>query len=1051
MRSVSEVMAHHSIDYPGKCPQGLIGNGHANYIVGPLNYHRCHGPAAQGAWKLSCGEREIGWNDSQAEASFLPGSVLYTLRVDGSSIRILHCSAHQSAYCMVIESDLPNLSVQHTTEGRGAQRELQCFRHSGTANPFEYYSLSKLEGDTSIDALRRSRCNDYMEGLQLNCPSTKLSRAIPYCKQLLELSNDGNLMRCELFRYQDVWARDLASGLLPGSLYTGIAGTGRTALDYDLGRYAANAPEALKNQDDCSKGGSIDGVCWTARSIWMDYQFTGDFGFLEKSATILRPWIQQWLLRDYDEDGIVIDITEHLDHLAIYLTTDGCATLAANALFAGMCRSFARIESELGNHAFAEELEARYAHTVQAINERYWLEEEGWYANLLINGDLDRRINQTYHGLLFLADAVPEARARRSLEALRSHNWNDYGSATFTPPAKHVGLDNDQNVKNWPWWNMWEAYGRFCFSDAEGGHWLLERAAETLERDSFPGLMEENMDTDGTLWGGHAFATGAGSFIDTVVTGLLGFEIINAGGKRVRVDPKVPEDWKNYSARIPLREGYITLQCVDGQLTVMSKSPLVEVIEVSSGSLVEGASRASIPQAPNPRESLPPIAPKKVPDPKAKQAVFLRQNGLPQPHSFNSRYPSLDAAHLPDILERGYQALIIPGNSMPRYCGPDRKPTEELLERFLEQGGSVVFMGASTNRRIDAEGLGQLLEQGGIIDWYDTFHGRQSIALDQWRVAPSEGEFDAVGPNNPGYLAGWHRPDYNDEAWAHVDLTQFDLRATYPGCSSAWYRCSFALPKAFEGEPILIELGPVEDKEWLYMNGQAIGDYRSQTPQLSTQIECYDMPDDFNYRHVSRLHRIMPDSPCYSALRFGEHNCLAIHVTNFIWAPHGGGIRPQVAPTLGIERGDARSWLALDLDRPGIGFSRPRRKGCNYWGREHFRNCWDSSHGMIGFQVHGHHLSADHNSPLGALTAKQQATPQVVDVYTDFVTFAPWHFQPLAYISTQKQLLHPDTGERYPCAARLFNHNNCGEILLISPAAIQAYGADNILNALRFK
>ncbi|MCC8144192.1 MAG: hypothetical protein LUD02_09505 [Tannerellaceae bacterium] len=156
-------------------------------------------------------------------------------------------------------------------------------------------------------------------------------------------------MLCELFRWLDIWARDLGSGLLPGGLATGRAGMARMSLEYDLERYRLMSPAYCKNSNDPSQGGTAAEIGWTARSSWNYYLYCGDKNKLRKDAEVLRPWVHHWISRDYDEDGLIIDVTEFMDHMLMMVTTNGVSTLATNAMYSAMLTYFAKIENELGN------------------------------------------------------------------------------------------------------------------------------------------------------------------------------------------------------------------------------------------------------------------------------------------------------------------------------------------------------------------------------------------------------------------------------------------------------------------------------------------------------------------------------------------------------------------------------------------------------------------------------------------------------------------------------------------------------------------------------
>jgi len=78
-------------------------------------------------------------------------------------------------------------------------------------------------------------------------------------------------------------------------------------------------------------------------------------------------------------------------------------------------------------------------------------------------------------------------------------------------------------------------------------------------------------------------------------------------------------------------------------------------------------------------------------------------------------------------------------------------------------------------------------------------------------------------------------------------------------------------------------------------------------------------------------------------------------------------------------------------------------------------------------------------------------TGQVHEAFTDFATSLPWRFEPLAFTTTQRHLLVPDRGERYPCAARLVNGSTGGEIVLLPASLVRAGAGPAMLERLRLE
>lgn len=72
-------------------------------------------------------------------------------------------------------------------------------------------------------------------------------------------------------------------------------------------------------------------------------------------------------------------------------------------------------------------------------------------------GSISERSAQPSQSMLLKMGATDRERTNRTLDFLKKNNWNDFGSITILPEMNHVPLTNDQNVKIWPWWNLWEA------------------------------------------------------------------------------------------------------------------------------------------------------------------------------------------------------------------------------------------------------------------------------------------------------------------------------------------------------------------------------------------------------------------------------------------------------------------------------------------------------------------------------------------------------------------------------------------------------------------
>lgn len=217
--------------------------------------------------------------------------------------------------------------------------------------------------------------------------------------------------------------------------------------------------------------------------------------------------------------------------------------------------------------------------------------KKGYFNNMTLWGSISERSAQPSQSMLLKMGATDRERTNRTLDFLKKNNWNDFGSITILPEMNHVPLTNDQNVKIWPWWNLWEAEARFKNNDLEGGYRILSLAANTIKDEKFPGLMEETLTLDGTTYGGNAFPTAAGNLIDVVVKDLMGIEVITPGWKEIRVIPKVPGSWTNYSCRMPIPGGYIKIIAKNGDISVYVEGKQVRKVYTTKEINIVGAEK----------------------------------------------------------------------------------------------------------------------------------------------------------------------------------------------------------------------------------------------------------------------------------------------------------------------------------------------------------------------------------------------------------------------------------------------------------------------------
>lgn len=743
----------------GPAPQGLVGNGRSLVIVRPGQHSFHWGGDASGQAQLIVDGVPLAPDAGRTEAVFVPGAVIHRQLAAGLRIQWLHGALPDRPYVLAVQVQAEP-STRHRIEVEVADRGTPALAPAGRralaldaqGRAEAVWAAGGAPGAEGFDALLARMQAPYRQGLALQTPDASLNRAVAFNRYLLDLGFDGKLHVCELFRWRDVWSRDLGSGLAPGALASGRFADARATIDYDLARYASHRPTGLRVTEDPSQGGSAEGTAWLTRAVWRDYLQSGDRAFLQRAAAVLRPWVQAWADRDADERGLLIDTTEWMDHSRFFLFPDGARILYSNALMADLLRSFAAIETALGQPEAAARWSRVRERFIAGINAALWDDGLGAYANLSLWGQRDLRLSSDGNVLAVLAGVASPERAGRALATLRERGWRAAGSVTITPPMSHVDAANDHNYKVWPWWNAVEARARFRHGDVAGALHLLERSAATLEDAHDPGLIEELVSTEGLTEGGHAFLTAAGSYLDAVWEGLLGIDVLETGAARLRVSPNVPAAWADWQADVPLAQGGLQLRARAGRLSLTVSDPRVREVEVPEGVEVHGARAVAIkPIAPAAADRLAAPQPLVPPAPRPRQAAVFQEPGLSGGVLAGLPAARVDAEQLLTLDPARTPALIVAGNALPlsTRSGGD---VRAALARYLERGGALVFFGATMQ---DRGGMG---EHGGVVDWYRPAEAGAWQAMNPFTGQPSERPVrHAVVSWGPGgdFFNGW--------------------------------------------------------------------------------------------------------------------------------------------------------------------------------------------------------------------------------------------------------------------------------------------------------
>ena len=609
-------------------------------------------------------------------------------------------------------------------------------------------------------------------GLRLRTPYPELDRAVEFAKAHLRLGyawepdadgrpgGDGSKMVCDIFRWRDVWSRDFGSGFGPGGVAAGLLNAVLATLDYEAARHTAHDPAGLKVSDDTSQGGSAEGLGWLMKLVWRVYKHTGDRDWLERMTAAFEPWIEVWVARDADEDGLIADVTEWMDHSRFLRLPEGQRTLYSNALYFAALRRMGYVCEALGRDDDAERYRDLALRSRQSIHDAFW-NEAGYFNNAVQWGVPDTALMLADNAIALVERIASRNERYRTLDTIRERSWRPFGTVTTDLPMRYVPADNDHNGRVWPWWMALEAKARFQNFDADGGLHVLSKIVDTFHWPTLPGLCEEYLEPDDGAQDdvvGHAFITGSGALLDAVQYGLVGLSIREPGERRIRLAPAVPRSWDTWAADLDLAAGRLSYEeSVDGVRIVLDGCAVetlelrvppreaVEMVtldgaEIDPEAEEDGASatlrfeltpgaRQVVEVAYAPQRvwsgelAMPPLPPPaRVARPLLMDEPRLfadtLQDFVRSAVSYFGRLRHVAAREIGDLEGEG-DLLVIVGNELP-YRTKRRRSVTAMVEDYLGRGGSLLLLGPRFPR-IDLEnhyhGGAQMGGHAGMFWW----------------------------------------------------------------------------------------------------------------------------------------------------------------------------------------------------------------------------------------------------------------------------------------------------------------------------------------------
>lgn len=98
-------------------------------------------------------------------------------------------------------------------------------------------------------------------------------------------------------------------------------------------------------------------------------------------------------------------------------------------------------------------------------------------------------------------------------------------------------------------------------------------------------------------------------------------------------------------------------------------------------------------------------------------------------------------------------------------------------------------------------------------------------------------------PGNSKLAEGWAQADYDDSAWNIMNLPAFwqgQPEMNFNGV--VWFRKSVDLPESWQGRELELNLGPVDDFDDTYVNGQRVGGMGPDVPESYAIPRIYRIP-----------------------------------------------------------------------------------------------------------------------------------------------------------------------------------------------------------------
>ena len=109
-------------------------------------------------------------------------------------------------------------------------------------------------------------------------------------------------------------------------------------------------------------------------------------------------------------------------------------------------------------------------------------------------------------------------------------------------------------------------------------------------------------------------------------------------------------------------------------------------------------------------------------------------------------------------------------------------------------------------------------------------------------LADWEHKYAVIDPGNKGEAMGYADPALKLEDWKPMDLPRYWESVGMNVDGSIWFRKEVEIPSGWSGQDLTLNLGPIDDYDTTYFNGERVGGIGNEDPEAYSVPRAYKIP-----------------------------------------------------------------------------------------------------------------------------------------------------------------------------------------------------------------